>query len=114
MKTNVTQTSIEAYHDISSSGVAGACHQKLLNAMQTGKTYTRRQLARLTGLETSCVAGRVNELIKAGLVGKQGKTTCPITKRNVEAVSLMEVEEVDAGTGTENYQHNAAGVEYSI
>lgn len=49
---------------------------------------TRRQIAHQLGLETSCVAGRVNELISTGAITEsEDIRPCPITGRCVHWIS---------------------------
>ena len=54
--------------------------------MQYDKEYTRKELAFKTGMETSTIAGRVNELVKSGAIEIVGKKKCPISKKNVESL----------------------------
>lgn len=89
MKTAVTDTSIESYDALKGSRMSGQ-HAAILAHMQPGRLYSRRLIATLTGLETSAVAGRVNELIAAGQVVVSGTQACPITGRNVEAIRLAD------------------------
>lgn len=88
MKTNVAASSISTYHDITPL-ITGECYRKILQAMSPGLTYTRKQIARLTGLETSCVAGRVNELLEMEQLSLTGSVKCPITNRTVQGVSKI-------------------------
>lgn len=89
MKTNVAHTSILAY-DALKMGARSNQEFVILMAMEAGHTYSRRQISRLTKLETSAVAGRVNELMAEGLIVSAGTMKCPITGRTVEAVKLAE------------------------
>ena len=88
MKTAVTETSIRSYHDLRADGFKGQ-HQTILDKMVMGRIYSRRQLAKLTKLETSAVAGRCNELIALELIVVCGHIKCPITHRQVEGVKLV-------------------------
>lgn len=88
MKTNVSASSISTYHDITPL-ITGECYRKILQAMSPGKVYTRKQIARLTGLETSCVAGRVNELLEMEQVALTGSVKCPISNRTVQGISKL-------------------------
>jgi hypothetical protein len=87
MKTNVAHTSIQSY-DALKRGVMSNQHETIVHALVPGLIYTRRQIAGMTGLETSAVAGRVNELIADGVMVGDGVIKCPITGRTVEAVKL--------------------------
>ena len=87
MKTNVSETSIRSYDALRASGFKGQ-HAAIVSHMDPGVIYSRRQLAKITGLETSAVSGRVNELLSDGLVVVCGRIRCPLTGRLVEAVKL--------------------------
>lgn len=88
MKTNVTQSSIASYHALKESGFRGQ-HAALLSHMEPGEIYSLRQLSRLTGLETSAVAGRINELMDRGVVEVCGSIKCPLTGRTVDGVKVV-------------------------
>ena len=89
MKTAVTRTSLRSYDLLKASGFCGQ-HAAIVSHMQKGQLYSRRQLAKLTGLETSSVAGRINELIEQGQVVVTGTLVCPLSHRHVEAVKLAD------------------------
>jgi hypothetical protein len=89
MKTSVTSTSIKSYDALKASGFKGQ-HAAIVSHMERSQIYSRRQLAGLTGLETSAVAGRCNELIADGQLVVCGVIKCPITGRTVEAVKLAD------------------------
>ena len=57
--------------------------------MRFGQMYSRRQVARLCGLETSTSAARFNALIAAGQVEVCGRIKDPITGVSVEAVAKV-------------------------
>lgn len=88
MKTLVTDTSIHSYDALKAEGANKKLHAKIVEAMRDGAVYTRRQIAGLTGIETSSVAGRVNELIADGFIQVLGKAKCPVTGRMVETIAL--------------------------
>ncbi len=82
-------TSIDAFHDIRRSGSLSRQQSKILNAMQPGATYTRRELCKLTGFEVNVISGRVHELLSTGaIVGGKTKVLCPVTGRNVQGLRL--------------------------
>lgn len=84
---SVRDTSSAAYHE--SADRRAQCQEKILGALQELGAASRRQLAQKTGLEVSCVAGRVNELLKAGAIQEEEQPRpCPITHRNVHWVAL--------------------------
>ena len=91
MKTQVAETSIRQYRAMKGRGFNGQ-HESILSAMLKGQIYSRRQIARMTGLETSTTSARVNKLIELGEIEVCGRIDCPITGVNVEAVRLASVQ----------------------
>jgi len=91
MKSAVSQTSLSSYDALKSSGFRGQ-HAAIVSRMQPSRLYSRRQLAVLTGLETSSVAGRVNELLKGSQLEVCGTIKCPLTGKTVEAVKLVSMQ----------------------
>lgn len=79
MQTNVQETSIQCYHS----------HQQQFKtqeeiiydwiATHNKPAPTRREIAKAINLETSSVAGRVNELLAKKLIEESGKRKCSIT-----------------------------------
>lgn len=87
MSQAVQTSSIETYHQLEDSGTAGRIRDRVFRFIREHKYCTRRQVAHSLELETSCVAGRVNELITAGLVAEtEQHVRCPITKRMVNGL----------------------------
>jgi DNA-binding Lrp family transcriptional regulator len=87
MRTNVTATSLAA-HDSIAGTITADCHRKIIAAMQAEIFYSRKQIARMLGMETSSVAGRVNELIDLGVIEVVSQIICPISNRRVEGIKL--------------------------
>lgn len=85
MRTHVTETSLNAFSQLKASRSLQAMEQKILDNMWRGERYTRRELAQLTGLETSCVAGRINSMLDV-VVRVDGIKKCSISGRHVEAL----------------------------
>jgi hypothetical protein len=85
MKTAVAHSSLQTFDAMSGSGFA-AFQALILARMKHGQLYSRRQLSAVTKLETSCIAGRVNELIATGAIEVCGSMKCPISGRTVEAI----------------------------
>lgn len=61
--TNVASTSLDAYFDLKKSTKLQEQQRKIISVMQPNVCYTRRDLAWLTGLETSTVSARINGMI---------------------------------------------------
>lgn len=91
MRAAVKDTSIAAFHGHKANGFAGQ-HGIILAVMRPGKLYSRRQIAKASKLETSTVAGRVNELLESGQLEVCGRVCCPLSGRHVEAVKLVTVQ----------------------
>ena len=91
MKTAVTQTSLHSYDALKASGFKGQ-HSAICSRMERGKVYSRRQVAKVCGLETSTVAARVNDLVKFGQVVEVGTIKCPITGKHVGAIKLADAQ----------------------
>jgi alkylated DNA nucleotide flippase Atl1 len=84
--TNVSQHSIEAFHQI--AHIIGDQEERVLAVMERGRVYSRRQLGRLAGIENSAAARCVNGLVKAERLIESGTIRCPITGRRVGGVRL--------------------------
>lgn len=87
MKTNVKETSIEAYDELKRNNRITPLQQKILDFMRVkNKYYTRKEIAKALDMETSTVSARVNELIFYQEIDVIGKKICPISKKLVEAI----------------------------
>lgn len=91
MKTQVAGTPIAQYHELKSVGFKNQ-HAELLSHMEPGVIYSRRQVGRMAGIETSTTAARFNKLIELGDVVVCGCIKCPITGVTVEAVKLADAQ----------------------
>jgi DNA-binding MarR family transcriptional regulator len=87
MLTNVTSSSLAAYDSIQAH-IKGESQRSIVEAMQPGMIYTRKQLARMLGMDTSSVSGRVFELIEMGVIEVFSQIECPISHRRVEGLKL--------------------------
>lgn len=87
MKTNIKSSSLDAFYDHKKSQKLQAQQLKIVSVMQPEKVYTRRELAQLSGIETSTVSARVNSMIDTviQIVGTKKDTT---TGKTVEALKL--------------------------
>lgn len=89
MKTNVTDTSLNSYDQLKGSKYLADSYKKILSKMRFDRSYSRRQIANLAKMETSSVAGRVNELLFMRQIEVIGKKLCPISKKTVEAIQKV-------------------------
>jgi hypothetical protein len=93
MRTDMADTSLEAYDTLKGSKRMADCYKKILGVMKAKRIYTRRQISRLANMEMSSVAGRVHELIFMREIEVVGRKICPITKKSVEAIQKVWREE---------------------
>lgn len=88
MKTAVADTSIRAYRALTPDQL-GRTSRLILDAMQDGKLYSRRELEKLTGLRSGSICGRVNKLIADGWLEVPGEKVCSESGEQVEALRLV-------------------------
>ena len=104
MKTSVRESSLMAYDTLKTEDLGRQQRQVLAGVallIRTGQHtagwVSRRQIAQLTGLETSTVAARTNSLVLAHrLVESEDLTPCPVTGRSVHMVGLPASEQESA------------------
>ena len=89
MKTNITDTSLDAFYAIKKDGNLQMQQRKILNVMQPNTTYTRRELAHLAGIETSTASARINSLLET-YIEVVGTKLDPVTGKTVQALRLIE------------------------
>ncbi|WP_341973175.1 hypothetical protein [Roseateles sp. PN1] len=80
----MASTSLDAYRKHDFSGAKAV----IVQSMQPGIKYTRRELEKLTGLRTGTVTGRVFDLIDSGAIESCGKKVCSESGEMVEALKL--------------------------
>lgn len=86
---SVATTSIHAYQEHRDSGKVGRQARTILFSMPVGVSYSRRELAELTGIEISSICGRVNELVSIGLLEETPTRRCRITGKSVHPVRRL-------------------------
>lgn len=85
MKTNVRDTSLEAYYTADLSQQA----KSVFNYLHAHQGMTRREIASGLGIDVSSVAGRINELVKAGSVAENIQRKCSVTGRTAWALTAV-------------------------
>lgn len=85
MKTDVRETSIQAYADHRASGRVTSSQAVILDAMKHGRDYSLSELSAMTGIEKSSVSGRINEMLESGQVVISRLRACKITGKTVRA-----------------------------
>lgn len=89
MKTQVHTNSIEAFHSLPVAGWMQPKEALIISKFTHEQIkLTRKQLALLTGLELSCVCGRVNSLMTKHALVSRGTTKDPMTGKSQELVGL--------------------------
>ena len=73
-----SQTPIDAFHSLTSRQIS-ATHQRLIDTFggDTRVTLTREELAARANMKVPTVCGRVNELVKAGVLVVRGTEKRP-------------------------------------
>lgn len=88
----IRESSQNAYICLQERGEINRQELIIIRALiQSGeKDLTRKQLARLTNLETSSVSGRVNRLVSNGYLVETNPRKCPISGMTVTPVALVD------------------------
>lgn len=86
----VAETSVRSYRTHWREGKATGQQLIIIQAMQRGIAYSRRDLARLTGLEINAVCGRVAEMLddKIAALVPGPRQIDPVTGKRVSTVEL--------------------------
>ena len=84
-------TSRMSYKDMRTNGRADTQIKHILKLLATGESLSRREIASVVRLETSSVSGRINELIKRGIITEDPKRKCSISHKLIFPVRLSEV-----------------------
>lgn len=87
MKTQVTETSLEAYRTLPLHNRMTTA-SRIMRAVETG-CITRRQIEARTGIPINAVCGRVNELIAAGRLDRGPEVKDEVTGRTVETLRIV-------------------------
>ena len=87
----IAQTSQMAYDELVASGKEETQRGVVLSAvlLRPGGV-TRRELSKLTGLEIGATTGRVNGLVRDGLLDDSEVVTCGVTGRPVKLIKPVE------------------------
>lgn len=86
MKTDVRETSLQAYAEIKATGFVSAKQSQILNAMSYGRDYSLSELSAMTHMEKSSVSGRCNELKHLGKLVESRQRACKITGKTITAL----------------------------
>ena len=86
MLTNVATTSADAYHAICRDGSLTRQQTQIMSVIEHGADYSGREIARMLGMDTSTVAGRLHDLCAAGVLEVALVRPCSHSGVNVEPV----------------------------
>lgn len=92
MRTQVSETSRDAFNSIRREGKLQPMQKSILDALKDGRLYTRKQLRDITGMELSSVCGRVNSLLAAGLIDLHGEVRDEKTGKRQELIGLPKIQ----------------------
>lgn len=83
-------TSIDNYHAHQRSGRLGDQEQALLEFLAANPTrnYSRTELHKALDLPVASVCGRINTLVKLGLVNERPTRPCQITGKTITPVRI--------------------------
>lgn len=95
MKTAVAETSIGAYHDHVQGPLEDQQIERVYAALVKHNYASRRMIAATTGLETSTVSARVNELLKRERIREAFVAPCEITGKRVNWLTWKKHPPVD-------------------
>jgi len=93
----VSSTSKQAYAEHVNSGQKLKQREAIMECIRNQRTeptlidkggFTRRNIAEVLGFELGATAGRVNKLVKDGLLVEAGTTKCSVTNKTVGLVRL--------------------------
>ena len=83
-------TSRIAYKNIIEEGKADSQQSYIIRLLKHEAPLSRREISKATNIEIGSVSGRVNELIKLGIVEETTMRKCMFSKRLVKPVRLAE------------------------
>lgn len=88
MRTNVAETSLQAYRSLQAHHQLQPQEQKIMDAIKHYGSATREELADRTGLRLSAVCGRVKALVNHGALIERGTKINPLTGKQNKLVAL--------------------------
>lgn len=91
MTRRAADTSVEAFRGLSVAAVTEG-QRRVLEALQPGRLYSRRDLEALTKMRTGSVCGRVKELLDADLIEVHGTKTDPESGKTVETLRCVQAQ----------------------
>lgn len=87
----IAHTSVEAYHALREAGDLAPMEARVMRVFETagaGSSFSRQQIARISGMPINCVCGRVNSLVANGLLEEHGTRIDPLTHKPQKLVRV--------------------------
>jgi len=78
----LAHTSVEAFHSLDPVTYIQPKEAQILAVFDDGGTFTRQQIAKLSGMPINCVCGRVHSLVEAGILEEHGERLDPSTRKH--------------------------------
>lgn len=93
MKIAVRHTSLAAFDQVK-AGTLGRQQAQIVGHMahHAHRDWSRAELSEALGMSLQSVCGRVNELVKAGVLRDEKTRSCGVTGRTVHALELAPVQ----------------------
>jgi hypothetical protein len=91
-KTNVRDTSLDAYHGIDLTRGQAKVVAFLLS--HPARDFTRGELSHLSAIPINAICGRVNELIAAGTIEERVRRACAFSGKQCHPVRLAPKQQV--------------------
>jgi hypothetical protein len=86
----ISDTSVEAFHSLSPIHYVQPKQAEILALFSAdGATFTRQQIATLTGMPINCVCGRVNALVADRILEEHGDRVDPVTHKRQKLLRLV-------------------------
>ena len=83
-------TSRIAYKNIIESGKADSQKYLIIRLLKTEQPLSRREISQATNIEIGSVSGRVNEMLKLGILEEAKMRKCMFSKKLIKPVQLSE------------------------
>ena len=80
----IAHTSVEAYHSLREAGDLAPMEARVMQVFErssSGASYSRQQIAQISGMPINCVCGRVSTLVESGVLEERGTRIDPQTNK---------------------------------
>ena len=87
-KTDIQDTSIQAYNGIKYDGTLQKQEKQIVDNMKRGQNYSLQELSQITGIGINAVSGRCNGLKKKGVLECADNRKCNVTGKTIKPLML--------------------------